>query len=257
MASPAKRLHLSVGLCVAKCALQCASKRLGRLGRALARISSILTYPKMGEILPKLGDRAMAKNSLSDALFSGVQRRVLALFFGRPDRSYYAAEIVRLTQSGSGAVDRELARLLGSGLINMERVGNQKHYRANPHSPIYQELIGLVRKTVGLKEPVSDALEQFKDKIRAAFVYGSVAKGTDTAASDIDLMIVADDLSYSDIYNKLEAAEAILNRSINPNILSTGEWRKKAQKKDSFVARLNGQPKIFVLGSESVLHGRS
>src|SRR5436305_14849245 len=97
----------------------------------------------------------MAPNrvGLSDALFSKVQQRVLALIFGHPERSFYTSEIVRNVHSGTGAVQRELSRLQQSGLVSVERIGNQKHYRANRGSPIFQESRGLVVKT-GLTEPL-------------------------------------------------------------------------------------------------------
>jgi predicted nucleotidyltransferase len=190
---------------------------------------------------------------LSHALFSGVQRRVLALLFGHPKRSFYAAEIVRIVKSGPGAVDRELSRLQNSGLVDVERVGKQKHYRANPRSPIYCEMISLVRKTMGLQEPLRRSLEPFADKIDAAFVYGSVAKETDTAESDIDLMIIGDDITYSDIYGELETVEKTLNRPVNPNVLTAEDWRRKLKRKDSFVAKIDAQPKIFIIGAEEDL----
>src|SRR3979490_2517667 len=97
--------------------------------------------------------------SMSDALFSKVQQRVLALIFAHPERSFYTSEIVRSVHSGTGAVERELSRLRRSGLVSVERIGNQKHYRANPQSPIFEELQSLVLKTVALTEPLRKPLQ--------------------------------------------------------------------------------------------------
>jgi len=133
--------------------------------------------------------------SLSNALFSKVQQRVLALIFGHPERSFYTSEIVRSVQSGTGAVERELSRLQSSGLVSVERIGNQKHYRANRAAPIFEELQSLVVKTVGLSEPIRKMLEPYSAKIKTAFVYGSVAKGTDTARSDMSASAQAAQLS--------------------------------------------------------------
>src|SRR5882724_10613861 len=155
----------------------------------------------MGCILPNMGMAAMEAISLSNALFSKVQQRVLALIFGQPERSFYTSEIMRSVQSGTGAVERELSRLQRSGLVSVERIGNQKHYRANHQSPIFAELQSLVIKTVALIEPLRRSLELCSLKIKAAFVYGSVAKGTDTARSDIDLMVIGDELNYSELYD--------------------------------------------------------
>lgn len=191
--------------------------------------------------------------SLSSALFSNVQQRVLALIFGHPERSFYTSEIVRNVRSGTGAVERELSRLERSGLVSTERIGNQKHYRANRASPIFEELHRLVMKTVGLTEPLRQCLAPYADKIKAAFVYGSVAKGTDTARSDIDLMVIGEDLTYSDLYAGLEKAEALLKRPVNPNFLSPGDWRHRRVQMNSFVGKINAQPKIFIFGSENDL----
>jgi predicted nucleotidyltransferase/predicted transcriptional regulator with HTH domain len=192
--------------------------------------------------------------SLSSALFSKVRQRVLALIFGQPERSFYTSEIMRIVGSGTGAVERELSRLQRSGLASVERIGNQKHYRANRNSPIFDEMRGLVLKTMALAEPLKDALARYDvSRIKAAFVYGSVAKGTDTARSDIDLMVIGDDLVYSDLYSAVQDAEDALRRKINPTFLSTEEWRRKRSRKGSFIDKISALPKIFVLGSESDL----
>jgi predicted nucleotidyltransferase len=190
---------------------------------------------------------------LSSALFSKVQQRVLGLIFAHPDRSFYTSEIIRTVDSGTGAVERELTRLKRSGLVSVERIGNQKHYRANPHSPIFEELQGLVLKTVGMAEPLKKALEPYADKIKTAFVYGSVAKGSDTAQSDIDLMVIGDDLNYSDLYTAFQDAESHLLRKINPTFLSTDEWRRRSSQEGSFLKKLGSSPKMFILGSENDL----
>lgn len=187
--------------------------------------------------------------SISNALFSKVQQRVLALIFGHPERSFYTSEIVRSVDSGTGAVERELSRLRRSGLVSVERIGNQKHYRANHQSPIFEELQSLVLKTVALTEPLRRSLEPYSDKIKVAFVYGSVAKGADTAQSDIDLMVIGDELNYAELYTALQNAENILRRKVSPIFLSTKDWRRKASRNGSFIRKLSALPKLFVFGS--------
>lgn len=179
-----------------------------------------------------------------------MRLRVLALIFGDPDRSFYTSEIVRNVHSGTGAVERELSRLELSGLVTVERAGNRKHYRANRSSPIFPELHGLVLKTAGLSEPLREALEPYSEKIKAAFVYGSVAKKTDTARSDIDLMVLGEDLTYSDLFTALQRAEEVLNRPVNPTFLSPEDWTRKLDQKNPFILKVRNQPKIFVFGSE-------
>ena len=201
----------------------------------------------------------MKKNlSLSSALFSGVQQRVLALIFGHSERSFYTSEIVRNVHSGRGAVERELARLEQTGLETIEHIGNQKHYRANHESPIFNELHCIVLKTVGLIEPLRQSLAPYSEKINVAFVYGSIAKGTDTARSDIDLMVVGNDLTYAELFAGLQKAETILQRSVNPTFLSFDDWNHKLATKDSVIAKIAAQPKLFISGSEAdVKHGQT
>jgi predicted nucleotidyltransferase len=191
--------------------------------------------------------------SLSSALFSKVQQRVLALIFGQPERSFYMSEIIRNAHSGTGAVERELSRLQRSGLVSVERIGNQKHYQANRLSPIFGELQSLVIKTVAVAEPIRKSLEPYVGKIKAAFVYGSVARGTDTTRSDIDLMVIGDKLNYSELYAALQDVESVLGRKVSPTFLSPRDWRRKAFDKSSFISRVNALPKIFVFGSDQEL----
>ena len=208
----------------------------------------------MGSILPNMGTRLNQLN-ISDALFSSTQQRVLGLLFGNPDRSFYTSEIVKRVRSGTGGVERELARLHRSGLVTVSKIGNQKHYRADPESPVFEELRGIVLKTFGLTEPLRQALAPYGEKIEVAFVYGSVAKRTDTARSDIDVMVIGDDLSYPDLFTAFQRVETQLGRQVNPTFLSRDDWMRKLSQKDSFVDKISAQPKIFLYGAEEQLHG--
>jgi len=186
---------------------------------------------------------------LADVLFSPVQQRVLALLFGQPGRSFQSAEVIALAGSGTGAVHRQLVRLAESGLVTVTRVGNQKHYQANRDSPVFSELHGLVVKTIGLAGPLQEALAPFGDRIQTAFVYGSIAKGTDTAQSDIDLMVVCDDLAYSDLYSILQEVEATLRRPVHVSLMTAAEWKRKLAEGNPFVTKVQAQPKIPLIGA--------
>ena len=191
--------------------------------------------------------------SLADSLFTGTQQRVLGLLFGQPTRSYYANELIGMAGAGSGAVQRELARLARSGLLTVRPVGNQKHYQANPESPLFAELCGIAQKTVGLAEPLREALLPLAPQIRAAFVYGSVAKRQDTAASDIDLMLISDTLTHSDTFAALESATVRLGRAVNPTILSSKALAKRVKADNAFATRVLSQPKVWLIGGEDDL----
>ncbi len=217
--------------------------------------------PKKGIIVPEMGTKKQslgvseaaalyASTSLSDALFTATQRRVLACLFGASGRSYSISELIHTTGAGSGAVQREVARLAGSGLLTVEQVGNQKRYRANPDAPIHDELTAIVRKTFGLAEPLREALAPLRPRIHAAFVYGSVAKGSDTAGSDIDLLLVADDLTYPETMAVLHPLAEQLGRNVNPTLYTRADLRKRIETGNSFMLRVLEQPRIWLIGDE-------
>jgi predicted nucleotidyltransferase len=192
-----------------------------------------------------------ASANLSDALFTKTQQRVLSLLFGQPGRSMSVSDLIHATGAGSGAVQREIARLAGSGLLTAEQVGNQKRYRSNPGSPIHDELVGIVRKTFGLVVPLREALAPLADRIEAAFVFGSVAKRSDSAASDIDLMLIADALTYTDVLTALYPLIEQLGRDINPALYSRAELRKRIDAGNGFIGRVLEKPKLWLIGGES------
>jgi len=192
------------------------------------------------------------RNSLGSALFTKTQRRVLGLLFGNPHRSYYTNEIVRFAGAGIGTVQRELARLAAARLVTVDKRGNQKHYQANRDAPIFEELRGIVLKTFGVADHLRAALAPLAGKINVAFVYGSVAAGTDTASSDIDVMAVGD-ASFEEVVAALHAVQGELLREINPTVFGRAEFGKKAADKHSFVARVLAEPKLFITGTSDDL----
>ncbi len=208
--------------------------------------------PNMG-IPKKTVIRAKRAGSLADALFSTTQQRVLALLFGQPDRSFYATELIARAAAGSGAVQRELARLEQSALVSVRRVGAQKHYQANANSPLFAELCGIARKTVGLAEPLRKALAPLAPKLAAAFVYGSIAKKVDTSSSDIDLMVVSDAVTYADLFELLDPLTERLGRTVNPTVYTHKELSKRIKAANAFVTRVLAQPKVWIYGSEDDL----
>lgn len=206
--------------------------------------------PNMGTKRSPRVSQARKRTSLADALFSTVQQRVLGYLFGQPERSFFATELIKLAGGGSGAVQRELARLADSGLVTITRKGTQKHYQANPASPLFAELCAIAQKTVGLAEPLRAALAPLAKRITAAFVFGSVAKRSDTAASDIDVLVLSDSVDYADVFAALQTAEAKLGRTVNPTVYTPANWRKKRKQGNAFVVKVAAQPKVFLIGAE-------
>lgn len=204
--------------------------------------------PIMGNLQPR--------TSIGDALFTQTQQRVLAVLFGNAARSYYASEIIGRAQIGSGAVQRELARLEASGLITSERIGNQRHYRANERSPVFEPLRELVLKTAGLADVLREALSPLAPQVIAAFVFGSMASREGGASSDVDLLVVSDTLTFADLFASLETAARQLGREINPSVYSQLELTTLRRKKNAFIERVMEQPKIWICGDDDAIRAR-
>ena len=191
--------------------------------------------------------------NIADSLFTKTQQKVLGLLFANPDTSFYLNEIVRLADMGKGTIRRELERMTSSGLLTLKRIGNQNHYQANPESPVYEELISISRKTFGLADIIRQAMQPMARLIQSAFIYGSIAKGEDTARSDIDLMIIGDDIAYTDLMNLLIPIEKALQRPINPTIYTLEDFKNKLNEKNSFITRVLEQEKINIIGDADAL----
>src|SRR5690606_2816848 len=132
----------------------------------------------------------------------------------------------------------------------VKSIGNQKHYQANPNSPVFTELSAIIQKTIGLADPIRAALEPMAHQITAAFIYGSVAKKTDTSSSDIDLMLISDEITYGELFSALEQTSSLLGRPINPTIFTPDEFKKRLAHEESFLTRVMGQSKIWLIGED-------
>lgn len=191
--------------------------------------------------------------NLTNTLFSKAQQKILALLYCHPEQQFYTNEIIRFSKIGIGAILRELENLKAADLITVTQVGNQKYYQANSNGNIFDELHSIVLKTFGMADILKEALLPFADKIEIAFVYGSIAKQKNTATSDIDLMVITNDLTYADLFPTLEQVEQRLGSVINPTCYSSSEWIHKLKEKNNFITQITTQSKIFVLGTEHEL----
>ncbi|WP_447651910.1 nucleotidyltransferase domain-containing protein [Pseudomonas abietaniphila] len=186
--------------------------------------------------------------SIGDALFTTTQQRLLGLLYGNPERSFYTNEIGRWAKVGRGSMVRELERLHSAGLLTATRQGNQIHYQANPANPVFGELVAIVRKTFGIADYLRQELMPFADRIERAFVYGSIAKGTANTSSDIDLMLIGEGISYSEVMERMIPLEELLGRTINPTLYTPADWQAKLEAGNSFVVRVAEQDQIEIIG---------
>ncbi|MCK0538781.1 transcriptional regulator [Alcanivorax quisquiliarum] len=195
-----------------------------------------------------MGIDAAIHTSLADALFSQTQQRVLGLLFGQPERSFFTNEVIALAGIGAGSVQRELRRLADSGLVTVSKIGNQKHYQANPASPLFQELCSLARKTFGLADVLKSALRPLEEHISLALLYGSVARRQDRAGSDIDLMVVSDTIMLETLYQMLESAEKTLGRSVSPLLYTHAEFSRRLEEDNPFLRNVLHGETVELIG---------
>jgi predicted nucleotidyltransferase len=176
---------------------------------------------------------------------------VLALIFCHSDQSFYFREIERSVGMGRGAVQRELENLVSAGLVLRRKQGNQVHYQANATCPIFLELKSLMVKTAGIADALREALIPLQEHIVTAFIHGSVSTGTETAQSDVDIVVVGD-TAFSEVVNALASVQERIGREVNPSVYPVDEFMAKVAAGHHFVTSLVREPKIFIIGDENV-----
>lgn len=189
--------------------------------------------------------------SLAGVLLPEYRRRVLGLLLLRPDETLHGREIGRRTGVPPGTVTRELNLLAEVGILTRERRGNQQLYGANRRSPVFEELAGILRKTSGLADVLADALAPARDRIRVAFVFGSMAAGRAVATSDVDVMIIGA-VDFGAAVGLLAPTEKVLAREVNPRVFSEADFRARARH-DAFLQDVLSKPRVFLVGDEDGL----
>jgi predicted nucleotidyltransferase len=195
---------------------------------------------------------ALVADPVASALFPASRRAVLAVLYGKPDRPFFLREIIEILGMGSGQIQRELTRLSGAGILHRFKEGRHVYFQANPACPVYDELRSLVTKSLGAVVVVRTALEGLGERIAVAFVYGSVARGEERLASDLDLLAVGD-VSFGELVEALSPAEAQLRREIHPTLFSADELRSRLAERDHFLDSVMREEKIYVIGDEDEL----
>ena len=190
--------------------------------------------------------------SVGTTLFGKTQLALLALFFARPEESFYLRQIVRRAGVGQGAVQRELSAWVESGLLLRTRRGNQVYYQANRESPVFAELKALAVKTAGIADVLRDAIAKFRERITLAFLHGSIAEARENASSDVDMIIVGN-VTFGDIAEAVQPAQDSIGREVNPTVYSQNEFRQKLRSRHPFLKNVVAQPKIFLIGDECEL----
>lgn len=187
---------------------------------------------------------------LMDILFGAYRQRVLSLLLLNPEHGYHVRELARITGTTAGTLHKELTKLAGTGLLLRKEQGNQVRYQANRDCPVFAELAGLFRKTTGIAGVLANALLPLKPQF--ALIFGSVARGEESASSDVDLLLIGE-LGFADVVKALYPAQATLQREINPVIYTQTELAKRFQTGDPFIREILAKPKLFITGTEDDL----
>jgi uncharacterized protein len=207
--------------------------------------------PRLGTHVPKLGTND-APSPLADALFGRAKGRVLALLFAHPDRAFYTREIIEALQVGQGAAQRELTHLARVGILTRKRQGRQVYYQANRDCPIFSELSGLVDKTLAFADLMRKALSPLASRIKIAFVFGSTAKGTQRAGSDVDVMVIGS-APFGEVVIALSPVQQALGREVNPVVYTEAELRDRFAAGAHYLTSVLRGPKVFLIGGRDDL----
>jgi len=187
--------------------------------------------------------------SLSTILFTEYRSKVLGLILLHPGQQFFLREIARLTHTNPGTLKRELDKLVKAGIINFEKSGNQNYYSANQSSPIFEDLVNILRKTSGLVDVIQSALLPLVEQIDSSFIFGSMASGAVNEGSDIDLMLVGN-VNFGDVVSLIYPLQASLAREINPKVFMSSEWLQLSKDKNSFLRDVMSKPRLFVIGTQ-------
>jgi len=178
---------------------------------------------------------------LTDLLLGDYRKKVLSQLLLHPDADYHVRELARLTGTAPGSLHKELSRLAAAGLVR---------YQANRQCPVYPELASLLRKTTGAAELLAQALAPLQPSL--ALIFGSVAGGTETAASDVDMLVVTE-CGFGEVVCALFGAQTTLGREINPVVYTPAELQAHVVEQDPFVANLLAGPYILLKGTQDDL----
>ncbi|MGH8696508.1 MAG: nucleotidyltransferase domain-containing protein, partial [Burkholderiales bacterium] len=160
--------------------------------------------------------------------------------------------LIQLAGLGRGSVQRELEFLARAGVVRRTVRGRQVYFQANQDCPVYAELRGLVVKTAGVADALRLALAPLAGRIRLAFIYGSVARGTERRGSDVDVMVIGE-ASFEETSEALARAQEAIGREVNPSVYAPADFRAKVGAKHHFLRTVLKSEKIFLIGDEHEL----
>jgi predicted nucleotidyltransferase len=194
----------------------------------------------------------MRRVQILDALFPLVRQELLAATLLSPDKWWYMSELARYLRTTLSSLQRELKSLSASGILERKQDGRRAYYKACRESPVFPALRDLFLKTAGIVPALQSELARFSGKIRWAAIYGSIARGEETAQSDIDLLVVGD-IATADLLPVLRRVERRFGREVNVKRYSQKEFRDKMRAGDHFLKSVLRGKAVSLTGAPNEL----
>jgi predicted nucleotidyltransferase len=187
-----------------------------------------------------------------DALFSKTKQNILYTTLTNPDKWWYLSDLAKSINTSPSSLQRDLLIMTSTGILEKRQEGNRIYYRANRECPVFDELQGIIVKTVGIRDKLFFALKPISKKISVAFIFGSIARREEMSISDVDIMIIGE-TTISDVVKMLKPVEKIIDREINPTVYQINEFKKRLKDKNNFLMEVMEGEKVFIIGNENKL----
>lgn len=188
--------------------------------------------------------------NLSPLFSSPAAMHILSLLILNSDRTYYQSEIVAEVGYAQIQVQRALLRLEQTELIIKSKQGRMVYYQANHQHVGFEDLKSFFEKTLGYVHKLRASITSFEDDVSFAFIYGSMAAGTESQESDIDLLLITG-LSLRHLMNKIGPVGRNLKRELNITSYSKSEFLQKLKEGNHFISDVVSNPKIWLKGNDN------
>ncbi len=187
-----------------------------------------------------------------DAITSKTKQNILSSTLLKPDKWWYLSDLAKNLKTSPSSLQRDLLKLANADVLEKRQEGNRTYYRANTNCPIFNELQGILIKTVGIRDKLASALQPLLQEIHTAFIYGSIARKEEMSTSDVDILIIGK-IKLVDVIMKIKPEEKIIDREINPTVYQINDFKKGLIDKSNFLTEVIEGEKVFIIGNENKL----
>lgn len=193
--------------------------------------------------------RVMRKARPIDSLLTPIKQEILSATYGQPEKWWYLSELAANARTSPSSLQRELSAFAANGLLERRRDGGRIYFKAATDSPLFAPLKELLERSLGPTGAIREAIARLTDRIEAAFIYGSVAKGEERVDSDMDILFIGE-VGLAELAKTLKSLERKFGREFNAKCYSPFEFVSKFRKRNHFIRTVMREPKIFLVGDE-------